>query len=36
MTLQDLTAARETEKKGAGEELVTAVVPARSSHSAPS
>ena len=36
MTLQDLTAARDTVKEEAGEELVTVVVPARSSHPAPS
>jgi hypothetical protein len=36
MTLQDLAAARDAEKEDAGEELVTAVVPARSSHPAPS
>jgi hypothetical protein len=36
MILRDLTAARDAEKEDAGEELVTVVVPARSSHPAPS
>jgi hypothetical protein len=35
MTLRDVTAARDAEKEDAGKELVT-VVPARSSHPAPS